>query len=386
MPVNPDSIKSKLFKNNLRNSVNPMAYSYDPYFSSNMYAIAGLPFTLMSRDGKYLSANAKWEEVKWTTTANQSAQKFHVKVLPATSGIPYLLYSYKTKTPIGVGHYTANPDEKILLVHNDESGDLYNASWDFIPSPTRPGYFAIESQSYIGQGSSGSWWDIFYHVVEVKDNELVRYGQNTQKPQQEFIIKPDAKFTLKSIDYINPYNAKVTELDTIAITRSYSNRESRTIGYDFVFDSTFKVSSNYIEQKSIAFDVNQSSKLFRRPNVTNGNIDLVIDLSKQPDSYYRSSQTIDDYIRSGLYPTRIEPKTKMYATYYFKQFKVEVDYVATITYNGKEAKILGRWDGIIIVDEIFDADFEPVSLVTNRSLGKKRINLRDVSKSSPITF
>lgn len=387
MPVNPDSLKCKLIKENFTRYVVQTAVDYDPYFSSNMYVIDGLPFTLKARDGgKYLSAAEKWEEVKWTTAGTSTDQKFYVKVLPASSGIPYLIYSHKTKTPIGVGQYTNKPEEKILLVHKDDTGSLYNASWDFIQSPNYPGYYAIESQSYLGQSDPNNPWSIFYHVLEVKDKNLVRYGQYTKKAQQEFAIKPDAVFTLKNIEYVNPYNAKVTRLNDISIVRSRKNPDNRIITHDFVFDSIFTVPSNYIERKTIDFNVDTSNELYRRPNVTQDKIDFVVDLSKEPDSYYRTSQTIDDYIRSGVYPAKIEPYHKVYGTYYFKQFRVEADYIATITYNGKEAKISGRWSGIVIEDEIFDADFEAIDLRTNRSLGKKRINMKSIDEFSPITF
>lgn len=384
MPVNPDSIKSKLFKNMKTKSVSFMAVDYDMYFSSNMYAIDGLPFTLKARDGdKYLSASGKWQEVKWTSTGTSTDQKFYVKVLPSSSGIPYLIYSYKTKTPVGVGQYTANPEEKILLVHNDESGSLYNASWDFIPSPGYPGYFAIESQSYIGQSDPNNPWSIFYHVLEVKDKNLVRYSQYTQKSQQEFTIKPDAIFTLKNVEFINAYNAKVTRKADFPIKVSYTNSESRLIGVDLIFDATRIVNSNFIEKKSISFNVAPSSKLFRRPNVTLDQIDFVPDITKQPDSYYRSSQTVENHLWAKL-PVKIPAKTKLYATYYFKEFDVEADYVATIEYNGKDAKILGRWKGVIHVDEIFEADLDPVSLETNLSGGVKRVNVKNATQSSPV--
>ncbi|WP_418893942.1 hypothetical protein [Limibacterium fermenti] len=384
LSVNPDSIKSKLFKGRTTRSATPMAADYDPYFSSNMYAIDGLPFTLKARDGnKYLSASGKWQEVTWSTTANSTDQKFYVKVLPATSGIPYLIYSYKSKTSVSVGQYTANPNEKILLTGKDDSGDLYNASWDFIPSTSYPGYYAIESQSYIGQGSSGSWGDIFYHVVEVKDKNKVRYGQYTNKAQQEFAIKPDATFTLKNVEFVNEYNAKVTRRTNDSIKVSYTNSESRAIGVDLIFDDIRNVNSNFIEKKSIAFKVGSSSILFRRPTVTNDKIDFVQDLSKEPDTYYRSSQKVNNHLYAKV-PVRIEPKTKLYGTYYFKVFDVEADYVATIEYNGKEAKISGRWNGRIHVDEIFETNIEIVDLTTNLSRGTKRVNVKNVSKSSPV--
>ena len=182
---------------------------------------------------------------------------------------------------------------------------------------------------------------------------------------------------------MNEYNAKVTRRTNDSIKVSYTNSESRAIGVDLIFDDIRNVNSNFIEKKSIAFKVGSSSILFRRPTVTNDKIDFVQDLSKEPDTYYRSSQKVNNHLYAKV-PVRIEPKTKLYGTYYFKVFDVEADYVATIEYNGKEAKISGRWNGRIHVDEIFETNIEIVDLTTNLSRGTKRVNVKNVSKSSPV--
>lgn len=91
--------------------------------------------------------------------------RFYLKILPATSGIPYLIYSSASNTPLSVGYYTNAPDDKILMTAKDNSGSLYSAGWDLIPS-TYKGYFSIQSESYLGQSDPNNSWSVFYHVLE----------------------------------------------------------------------------------------------------------------------------------------------------------------------------------------------------------------------------
>ena len=77
-------------------------------------------------------------------------------------------------------------------------------------------------------------------------------------------------------------------------------------------------------------------------------------------------------------------------TYYFKEYDVSVDYVATIEYKEKDkdariAKLPGRWSGRSHVDEISDVDFEETNLDTQQSV-KRKVNIRNASQSSPIIF
>ena len=79
-------------------------------------------------------------------------------------------------------------------------------------------------------------------------------------------------------------------------------------------------------------------------------------------------------------PVKVSPRTKLTVTYYFKEYDVSVDYVATIEYKEKDkdariAKLPGRWSGRIHVEE--------TNLDTQQSV-KRRVNTRNASQSSPI--
>lgn len=63
-------------------------------------------------------------------------------------------------------------------------------------------YYAIESQGYIGQSDPNNSWSIFYYVLEATSGNKIRYAQREyNKAQQEFIITPDKKFEIYSLEY-----------------------------------------------------------------------------------------------------------------------------------------------------------------------------------------
>ena len=47
---------------------------------------------------------------------NDKNQQFYIKVMPATTGIPYMIYSMQSNTPISIGHYTTDPDTPVLYL------------------------------------------------------------------------------------------------------------------------------------------------------------------------------------------------------------------------------------------------------------------------------
>lgn len=98
---------------------------------------------------------------------------FLIKVLPASAGVPYLIYSVAAGTPLSVGYYTNKPDEKILMASKDDSGSLMSIGWDLLQSSYYKNYYAIQSESYLGQADPNNQWSIFYYVLEaVSGNKI----------------------------------------------------------------------------------------------------------------------------------------------------------------------------------------------------------------------
>ena len=364
--------------------------NYGQYFSENMWAIREMPFTLRATSGGYLTASGRGGKVDVDGRRADIYKQFYVTIPPSIVGVPYLIYSCQSETPLAVGHYTSNPNQKVVLAMTTNSPNEFSASWDIIPASNNPGGYVIQSESYIGQGSGG-WWDVFNYVVEVQGSNL-GYSQYSQKAEQEFTITPNAPFTLKKLEFINPYSATVIQRENISIQQATTNVSFQEKRDNLKFIKEMKDNSYFEEEKGIAFQVPASDLAFALPTVTLGEIDLVPNNKVPVDTKYEPG--IRRTVLRTLYkeiPVAVKPRTKLTLTYYFKAYDVSVDYVATIEYFNekdkeiREAKLPGRWSGRIYVDEIAEPDYEEVNLDTQRS-AKGKANIKNVTQSSPLTF
>ena len=93
-----------------------------------MWAIRELPFTLKINNNRgYLSGEGSrgGGKIVYTDLPRGQqpgpSQKFYVKIPSSIVGIPYLIYSKATDTPLAVGHYTSNPNQKVVLIMTTNS-------------------------------------------------------------------------------------------------------------------------------------------------------------------------------------------------------------------------------------------------------------------------
>ena len=392
--VNPDSVKR------------PQTRSYsaphdDEYFSANMWAIRELPITLQARGqantgNRYLSTNGKSREITLEGSAYSDSQKFYLRILPASTGIPYLIYSYKERTPISVGQYNSDPNNKVLFTRPNDSGSLYSAEWDLIPSDYK-GYFAIQSQSYLGQSDPNNSWSVFYHVLEVRDNNKIGYAQYTKKAQQEFLIVPFNAFTLNYIEF-HKDDATVTKQEPLKIV-TYAKNESEerrpfTIkAAHYAYDT-----SSFSESSILKIPIENTDAKFYRPRVEAEHIvtPLPVKPSEDPDSinrnpdmvYSSTTQKILNTLNFNIDGTAL-PNSLIEATSYLENYTVSVKYTAHMTYkyNGeeREVKINGVWRGAIYTIKRDNKYPKDIIKFFDLDDGTEMLRTRSVTLS-PITF
>lgn len=342
--------------------------SYDDYdytLSNNMYAIRELPATIqvraISSSGstsgyKNLFCEGKGKEVVLNNLNDASKNRFYLKILPASSGIPYLIYSHAAQTPLCVGYYTNNPNDKILMAAKDESSSSYGLGWDLIRSSSYKNYYAIESQSYLGQSDPDNMWSIFNYVLEAVSGNKIRYAQRANnKAQQEFIITPDAKFTLISLEYdIDNATAYATTpvSKTVNVKNTSQNEVAMNIPFDFYeLENSFYGKSDW----NVNLNFSNSSKLFKRPLVLLGNV-ITPEYGTPEDANFTSTST--QYINRHLqysYPIRCKANSIAKVTAKFVKYSVSVKYTAKAQYvtsdgNIRECILKGTWNGTIMED------------------------------------
>ncbi|MDR0891875.1 MAG: hypothetical protein LBN24_04610 [Mediterranea sp.] len=369
---------------------------YDSYLSLNLSAIRDLPFTLKSRNGYFLQSEGAGRSVISVSyiAYNQDQQIFQIKEL-AWGG--YSINSKWSGTPLAVGHDKQSPDDKVLICLKDQASAANAfAIWDIIPSANNPGYYVLQNSLFFGGGESGAYWDMFYYVAEVAySHGDVKFSKYEERPSQEFSIALDETYTfkLKSLEFINAYTAKVTPRDNLAIQQATTNSSNQTRRENLEFNRTEPAYSFFHEAKGIIFKAEENNEYFAVPTITLEKIDLTPNKQIPLDTKYIPNRGF--YIDKKLHqtiPVLVKPRTKLVMTYYYKVYDVEVDYIATFTYQKEEKGentervmlIPGSWNGRVYVDEIFEPDFEEINLDTQqRTRGKAQIK-KDATPSPVI--
>lgn len=338
--------------------------TYDETLSSNMYAIRELPATIKVRakasagsTTDYVSLYCEGKSKEVTLNAGNAGDKnrFLIKVLPATTGVPYLIYSVAAGTPLSVGYYTNKPDEKILMASKDNSGSLMSTGWDLLQSTYYKSYYAIQSESYLGQADPNNQWSIFYYVLEAVSGDKIRYAQRVNnKAQQEFIITPDAKFEIKSLEYVvnDIKPSPITFSKTVTVKNTSSQVKNMDVPFDFYEMETSFFSRN---AWNVSLNFSNGDKKFTRPSVIAGSI-ITDNPGALEDALFinPNSQNISRHI-VYKHPIRCNASSTAKVTVNFVKYYVNVDYIVKAQYKVSEGDLRecilkGTWNGILIED------------------------------------
>lgn len=337
------------------------AYTEDPYFSNNIYAIREMPVTIKVRSVasgssssmSYLYCLGAGQEVKLGNTEITPAKRFYIKVCPPSSGIPYLIYSMQAQTPLTVGQYTNDPNNKIVMASKDNSLSSLCA-WDLLPSSSYKGYFAIENTMYLGQDGSS----IFSHVIEAKAGDRLGYAKRDNwKGQQDFLIATIDSFEVSTIEY-DLKNATLTDGEPIVAENSLVNIN------EYVEQQNVSVSepvtdTSYFYEKSGDLNLNLFSKpesLFVRPEPIAGRV-TILDNAEPKIPYTTTTYEMPDTLKWET-PIDMKPRCLLELTTKFKTFHLRVPFVATAIYmKGKEerkVKFEGAWIGYTVANPTYN--------------------------------
>ena len=342
---------------NRRTKILPAETIDDDFFAENMYAVRELPLTIKVRnvaDGNnsancYFACDGPGKEVTLGNSSTDVSNYFYIKILPASSGIPYLLYSNKAVTPLCVGYYTSNPDTKILMSAKDNNGSLFGSSWNLIAANT-PGYFVIQSNDYLAQDDSNNWMSIFYYVLEASNGNTIRYAKRIKdKAQQEFLLSPLASFTLSNITF-DLEKGSVTNATDLVVKKDYTNDEDYETPISIDLVGKGMETSLFVEQRE-PLNLNiakPTSYKIRRPQAVANKVVLLEDENPLVQ-YSTTTQSIQKQIN---YKAVVEMKANslLRLTTRFKRFNISVPFVLTAIYKDRTFKIRGVWKGTTIAD------------------------------------
>ena len=299
---------------------------------------------------------AKGHRVEWASPAQRYDKVLASKVFTFTPDYDYNLLDAGEVIGGGTGYDIAGRlpeavenNDKILMTAKDNSGSLYSAGWDLIPS-TYKGYFSIQSESYLGQSDPNNSWSVFYHVLEAKANNKLGYAQRVNyRAQQEFLITPTASFTLQNVTF-DLENATISNGAVISKVTSLTNVHEYTTNENLTINFNAEETSNFYETAgTLKVNISSPSSIkFPRPRPIAGKAVLMGDESK--DAIYSSAtQKLSAPVE---YSTSIEmkPRCLLQLTTKFKTFILNVPYVAVAKYGDREIKVRGTWRGYSVAD------------------------------------
>ncbi len=344
--------------------------SYDDQnLYEELWQLNELPIYLKVRGNstskQFMNATYKGKELTIENYAGNTNQQFYIKILPASSGIPYLIYSKQTLTPIRLGAYSKTPDIKVLYASQDATGSLFGASWDIKRAEYTPQSFIIENQDFTQQGSSGSPWDIFYSVVTV-DNSKISFSKYSKSPRQEFEIIPVESFKIEEIKFNLDASPVLTKLPDIILNDKYINNGPVDQSHKFTLTETVQESSNY--NRKTSYNVNVSTEIKAKvPFIASGKINTSATFGQEYT--YGKSETKTKTI-SREYPINIPARHKAEISLALFNYNMDVEYIAVCRglTSGKVVNIKGRWNGVSVVETDARLDVTPIDGGITRSI------------------
>ena len=324
--------------------------TYDDYtlLKEELYQLNEIPIYLKvkgnSTDKHFLSAPGKGKELTVESfNANSNKQKFYIKVLPATTGIPYLIYSKQTETPIRIGAYSNAPDTKILYASQNASGSLFGAAWDIKRGQYSDKSYIIENEDYVQQGNSGSWYDIYYSVITVNGTKI-SFSKYNNSPRQEFEIIPVEEFTVKDIYFDVEASSILSKSPTLLFSDSYTNNGPITQTHKFVISGSYKETSSFNRETSYNVSISTEGKV-GVPFIAEGKVTTTVS-GGQKFSYGSSEEVVKTITREYTVEVPKYYRAEMKLTLY--KYDMDVNYIATCVgkTSGREIQIRGHWEGV----------------------------------------
>lgn len=325
-----------------------------------------------SDERRFLSATEKGKELTVETFKENSLnQQFYIKILPAVSGIPYLIYSKKTGTPISLGSYKNKPDVKVLYTKNDASESLFGASWDIKRAEYSSNSYIIKNQDFPQKGNSGYWLDIYYSVITVNGSKI-SFSKYNKSPKQEFQIIPVEKFKIESVRFNVDNTATLSQTPELVYSDRFINNGPIEQKHTFTISKTYKETSNFTKKTSYNVSVTTEVSV-SVPLVANGKITSTVSSGKE-FTYGKSEEHSITINRD--YPIVIPANYMGVMKLTLFKYNMDVEYIATCVgmTSGKKIEIRGRWQGVDVQKTEAVLDLTPINGSTSSA---KSITISD---------
>lgn len=321
------------------------------------------------------------KELKFSSfSKGNKKQMFFIKILPPSTGINYLLYTWNDdptgdKYPIGVGSYASNPDKYVLYAKKDNTGTLFGFSWDFMYSNSKNG-IVIENQDLLGQGSGGPM-DLYHYSITASSG-LISIDRTHKGANQEFVIIPDYSYEIIDLEFFYDEAQITNSQDVMMKEETITNNGSTEMTKKLTVSETRTEECTFTEQKGLSLTMSENQQLgISIAQIVNIGGSATVQQGQTQTVTYANRTSIQRTITDEINYT-IPPYTRTTVKYMMSQYKLSVPY--KITCRDKEGKNLtldvrGVWDGVDYMKS--DLIKEETSLLNPSNVTVTRIKLSD---------
>lgn len=376
-PLNPEDFPEK-----------PESYSlgYDSELSDELYSLNEVKMRIRSANAgnkNTLQNYGKGKEIKLAAYNEGNVdQLFYIKVLPASTGIPYLIYTCCDESehaPIGIGTYSSDPDRYVLYAKSASTTSLYGFSWDFAKSDDG-NTLIMENQDIIGSNGD-NYWDIFYYSLAAGDGSLY-FSQTDKSLSQQFTFIPEGTWEIDSIS-TTTVGASIISTDDIEIEeRTATNESNKDMTWTVTIDKSYNDSIYFKEYKKVTTTKKAkpslSVKLFKIISVGTG------------FEFGSEYVTETEYVESSSKTTRIQDQIEFVAeaglitklSYTGYRHRMRIPYTLYLrNEDNVSIKIKGMYEGVGYTNNKVILETYPLGTVLNarnteiQPLSRKEIQL-----------
>lgn len=348
----------------------------DPY--SVLYQLNGIPFYIKTLNtylgNNTFSTNGQGQEVTIKAyNEADNAQLFYFQFLPASTGIPYLIRSFKEGTPIGAGSYASNPNNYVLYTQQSGNSSLFGFSWNLLFNTQKSAYY-IENQDLLGQGPGG-FWDIYNYALQAQNGQISFVKRNDASFQQ-FNIVPKGVYKITEVVY-DYDNAEIIGQTPLQLRTG----EHQNVGYTtndnvtLALNESTSASSSFKEASGFTTTYNASANAsFSIPGIfsVGGSASVGGSTSTSTEYSTTSTRTISF---TETYSFQIPPRTISRYTYFATKYNLRVNYRAKCVSldNQTSFYVGGVYEGVDCTNTYVERQLISMDNLTAKSVKTEKI-------------
>ncbi|SUJ27166.1 Uncharacterised protein [Sphingobacterium spiritivorum] len=214
-----------------------------------LYQLDGMQFYIQAHDNLVLQSYGQGKNLLLEPIApDDDSQLFYFKFSPPSSDNPYMLYSVKENTAIGIGAYAKSPDQYFPFTQRTGRPSSFGFSWIPVLNPERTAYY-LDSRDVSGTAMIDGKPKPFNYSIKAEYGRLFM-GNRDFMQFLNFVFVPNDEFILESIQ-LDTTGGKITNSRIIRIDYGlrFNNRSTEfrenvllrdTLKSEFSIQETFR--------------------------------------------------------------------------------------------------------------------------------------------------